>query len=256
MRIENAETLEKELELEVGFQIGDSEYKKIIIRDVIGADEEAISTSEFKNNPSAMIIELIHRCLVEVNGMEKLPDKNKIKKLPMFVLDTIILEMRKLCVGSKYSYKETCPKKDCKTINDKFIDLDTLEYKKEDLKINLTLVRGIRVKNELLKEAVINWPNGFIQERSLEVQDAREGDTDITGMGQFLTDVVFECIETVGGQLITKEQVKNMARVDRKIITDKVMGNSSPGYVQDLKFKCSKCGGPIKHRVNGFDFLA
>ncbi len=264
MKHENC--LEKEIELPVGFMLDGKGYKNITVREVAGVDEEVISQPEYKDDMPEAYMELIHRCIVSVDGrktekgVEIIPNKKQIKNLPIGVLQTIVLEIRKLSWGDDYTFEENCPKEGCGKKSDGIYDLSRLKILEGDPQIGVELRRGIALNGtgDVTRSIVLNYPNGHLMKAAFLLQQSRESTTDMTGIGEFMTDIVFHCIEKNKQGKPDLKMVRNMVRADRKVIVDTVMGGKAkaPGPVMEFALKCKKCGTGFEHRVNPMDFLA
>ena len=258
--------LEKDIDLVTGFNLDGTEYKKIKIREVAGTDEEVISQPEFKDDNPGVFMELIQRCIVSVEGLKTdkgddiIPDKAQIKYLPIGVLEAIVLEIRKLSWGDDYTFEEVCPKKGCGKKSDGVYDLTNLKIRGGDSTLKVTLRRGISLNGtgDITKEIELYYPNGDLMKRAFEMQQSRESNTDLTGVGAFMTDVICHWIEKDEHGKPDKAMITEMARADRKVIIDSVLGDKAkaPGPVMDFSLKCKKCGTDFNHRVNPLDFLA
>ncbi len=258
--------LEKDVELVTGFVLDGTEHKNIKIREVAGTDEEVISQPEFKDDNPGVFMELIHRCIVSVEGLKTdggddiIPNKAQIKLLPIGVLEAIVLEIRKLSWGDEYTFEEACPKDGCGKKSDGIYDLTNLKIRGGDSTLNVTLRRGISLNGtgDITKDVKLNYPNGHLMKRAFEMQQSRDSNTDLTGVGEFMTDVIFHCIEKDEHGKPNKLMITEMARADRKVIIDSVLGDKAkaPGPIMDFSLKCKKCGTNFDHRVNPLDFLA
>lgn len=263
MKHENC--LEKDLDLPVGFNLDGKDYNRIKIREVAGTDEEFISQPEFRDDNAEAYMELIYRCIVSVEGLQTdkgdpiIPDKKQIKNLPIGVLQAIVLEIRKISWGDDYTFEESCSKKGCGKRSDGIYDLSRLKIQEGDPQIGVELRRGISLNGtgDVMRSIVLNYPNGHLMKAAFLLQKTRDSATDMTGMGEFMTDIVFHCIEKDAQGKPDINMVRKMTRADRKVIVDTVMGDKTkaPGPVMSFPLVCKKCGTAFEHVVNALDFL-
>jgi len=252
MRMEQCLEVEFKLPEELDFKLGEVKCPTIILREVIGFDEEAISQPVYKSNPAAMVIELIHRCIAEVPGSERLPTKKEIKLLPIGILDNIVREIRKISVGEEIPFTVVCPSKvdgvSCGNEDTVVVNIDDILMTEGSFaNKEVTLKRGITIDGVKLKKALVKCPDGYAQEQFAK-------DRDFFKFGEMTTDLLFSCIVDIDGVKATKEMISGMARIDRKLISEAIQ--KAPSLDLAAKVVCSRCSHEYEATVNLFDFLA
>lgn len=262
MYMENC--LEKEIVLPKGVVLKavDAPVKTVTVREVVGFDEEAISQPQFKKDPSALIIELIHRCLVKVGDSDKIPPKTVIRTLPTGFLDTLLIEIRMLTVGSSYELTAFCPGeveegngkvRKCKKPYEAVVDLqEVLDSAKKDSYSmqKVTLTRGIvNEKGERMTDLVVKFADGVVQQKILAMQDENS-----VKFGEANTDLIHLCCVSINGNEVTKEMIQSMSSADRRQIA-KVL-QKAPGPDVQHECECAHCGNTWKQTINVLDFLA
>ena len=98
--------LEKTIQLpeKVKLKVGDEEFSELVVRECYGQDEEFISSGSIKNNPIKIIPALVYRCISEVPGARRFPTEMEFKRLPIGVVDSLLLEIRELSVGKDIKF--------------------------------------------------------------------------------------------------------------------------------------------------------
>lgn len=246
MRIEN--TLEEDWKLAASLEVAGKKFNRVILREVIGYDEEAISQPKFKDKPTQMYIELISRCIAEVPGTDQFPTRKELKDLPIGVLDGIILVLRRLSVGEDIEIRTACPNENCKKPYEDLKTIDELPQRKGsyDHKI-VPLDRGVIVEGKKLMKAKVKPVDGHIQEEFIAKND-------YSHFGELNTDLLYSCIVDIDGVKPTREMIQSMTRKDRKALSTAI--TDFPGPDVQIPCKCGYCGREFTHRVNPLDFLA
>lgn len=244
MRLENC--LESTFELEVPLVIDGEKFKTLVVRELIGTDEEYISQPKFKNSLAMIFPELIQRCIAEVPNAKRTPTLLEIKKLPAFQMDLIIKEIRKVSVGEDIETEIKCSNKDCgkaithyKNINDIDLKGDLLEP------TEIELVRGFTIDGENFKKCLISPVDGFAQEKLLSKKD-------LSQKGVIDTELILACTQ-IPGKKISKEMVSALNKRDREAILNTIKKFKSLNIEEEME--CTYCGKINKFNVGMLDFL-
>src|SRR5690606_4200901 len=102
-------------ELEVGYKDEDGViHKEVEIREIIGADEEAIAKAEVRQNMGKVITTLLANVVVRIGDLTpKTYGKSKWEKifreLPMGDRDKLMFEIRKFTQGNEIELDMKCP---------------------------------------------------------------------------------------------------------------------------------------------------
>ena len=253
MKVEGV--LEKEVELQHGLLVKDNEYKQFTVREVIGLDEEAISQPIYKKNPIAMYIELIHRCIVEVNQKGSPLTKNELKSLPVGMIDTLLYHIRLISIGPDYEVKDKCPKEECKAAFNGVYNLEDVEVIEGKRYKDVKLKRGILLegKEKKLMNIKVCHPTGYVQEAIFKKQGGLTDTSGFARFGEMTTDAVLGCIVDANKLGIDIDVVKRMARIDRREITKSI--NNAPGLKSTIELEFPECGEVYDHPINWLDFL-
>lgn len=248
MRVENV--LEEDVKLPVGINVEGSLYHKVKIREVIGLDEEFISQPKFKNNPASMVVELVGRCIAEVEGLGTDVTPAHLKVSSTGALDYLFIKIRNLSGGPDYTIEDKCSN------GHKYVDYisleDDLDVKEGEPVVEIKLPRGIRKDSGVVKKIKLAFPDGNLQEYFVKKGTKKE---ELDKFGEINTEVIFRCIGGVNKELkITRDDVKRLSRADRKYITNYIQENS-PGINTEVSCVCETCGDEFTHTVNPFDFL-
>lgn len=241
--------LERDIVLRSPLVMDGKEYKSIIIREVIGTDEEYVSQPNFKTNPVLMICSLITRCIAEVPEANRLPRIDDIKKMPAGITDEILLEIRDLSIGKVIEIKPMCPS--CKKEFDETRSLDELRGNGDFSEKKITLQRGILTKDEEKKELIIydivvSPLTGEDQEKFLRKKD-------FSRYGENTTELAMYCCKDKDGNKFSQAQVSEMARVDRKMVSEAMRSFEHIKTLIDVT--CQHCGFDFSAQINMLDFL-
>lgn len=248
MRIEG--TLEEELNLKTDLKINGKPYRNIIIREVLGFDEEEVSKTRYKDNPTLLLIELIYRVIAEVKGTTELPTREDIKNLPVGILDELILDIRKLSVGEEIEIHAVCPNKKCKTRYEDIVSIDEINRREGNYDpIDLVLPRGLAIDGKLCKNIKLRFPDGNIQERFIQ-----KSNKDLERFGILNTEMIHACIMNLDGYSLSLKQVSSMTRKDRQFISNSL--HNAPGPDTKITIECRGCEEEIyTYTINALDFL-
>jgi sporulation protein YlmC with PRC-barrel domain len=248
MRIENA--LEKDVKLPVGIDVEGKLYDKVKIREVLGLDEEFISQPRFKNNPASMMVELVGRCIVEVEGLGVDITPNVLRNSCTGALDYLFLQIRNLSAGGEYEVVDKCSNghkyKDYINLEDDLVVTEGTPV------IDIKLPRGLHKDQGVVKNIKLAFPDGNLQEFFVKKGAKKE---DLDKFGEINTEVIYRCISKVNPELkITRDDIKMLSRKDRKYITNYIQENA-PGINTEITCVCDTCEDEFIHTVNPFDFL-
>jgi hypothetical protein len=181
-----------------------------------------------------------------------MPTKDELKVLPVGVMDEILLSVRKLSVESVYKVEDKCP--ECSKKYESTIDTDDLERREGEKTFSIELKRGIPYEGKVIKKLNVKYPNGFVQELIFK-HSGENIDEGFTKFGDLNTDIIHKCLSGANGAVsITRDMVSNMARIDRKKITDAI-AEGAPGPQTSIEVRCASCGNTWNHQLNPFDFL-
>lgn len=250
MRIENC--LEKEVKLKQGITVDGKPFKSLIVREVIGFDEEDISQPAVRERISYMIIRLVTRCIAEVPGAERLPSELEVKKMAVGEIDTLLLAIRSVTVGDVIEYTAFCPitlgnDKVCKKPNEGSIAIAKLPWKKGEYILECDLTRGVTIGGKRCKKVMLTPPTGEIQEEILDspIEDSNRG--------KLNTKLLAQCILSIDGEKVTEEIVSSMSQIDRKKLQDILQ--EFPGPKFNIEIRCKGCGGLFNYNINVLSFL-
>lgn len=246
MRIEGY--LEKELDLNYPISMDGENYYKVIIREVGGRDEEALSKEEdYKKNEVLSLSFIITRCIAEVVGAKRLPTMDEVGILPYNVLESIGIEIRRLTLGNVFKALGVCPS--CgKTVE--------YEIRSEDFMVNsdidnkdktVVMRRGIVRNGVSYKNCKIRPFNIF------SMVELRKLTEDEFNNPERNTQLLFTLVKDFDGIEPTIEDIKDLTKADRKTLFENI---TIPSIVKpSIPYSCHACKKDIDLRVWVFDFL-
>ena len=248
MRIEG--TLEKEIELKTPIMVAGKPYTSVTIRETVGLDAEALSAGANAKKKGAQENMLVHRCIAEVPGADRLPTLKEIREAPFFIVDEILDEIQVLSAGENIDVAAPCQNPKCgKPIEMTVSIFDFKEISGHRKPVVLNLSRGFRKDGKVLKKCSMRLMDNFDRE---ELQDGRtpeELSRDLS-ISKFLADHIVD----IEGVKVTEEDVSTMASADRKDMLKELL--KVPHREVLLKERCPHCDAPFLAMRGRLDFLA
>lgn len=240
--------LEKEVTLRAPLVVDGQGYTTVVIREAIGLDSEAASSKAIANNIGRVYNEIVRRCIVEVPGATREPSLKEIQDAPMFVVDDLIEEIRKLTMGDAVEIHMKCEGDGCKATIDEIFSIDELELGEGPTEnMTFTLTRGFNKDGKALKNIILRPMNGHDREILMN-GSAEDVVRKVTS-----TDMIHRCIISVDGVKVTKDDVNNLPNVDRKAILDKM--SKSPARSIIYRGTCRACNREYVYAWSKLDFL-
>lgn len=243
-------------ELEVGYKDEDGViHKEVEIREIIGADEEAIAKAEVRQNMGKVITTLLANVVVRIGDLTpKTYGKSKWEKifreLPMGDRDKLMFEIRKFTQGNEIELDMKCPNcnSNIKHIVDMDEDIEHRPLEVDPFAIPFELPRGIRNKDgQLCKKGILRLPNGVDQEQLDSLIRKNPGVANTT----LLTRTIVN-IDDYGQA--TMSTLRKMTTRDRDYLL-KLLGDSAYGPKFEVEFPCPVCSEDIEAGVNPINFI-
>lgn len=235
----------EEVILPIGIRHEGQVYRRVIMDEMTGVDEENMARKTIRNNGAKAVSVLLQRTIQEIPGLvdRKTNPNDKIDASiirGMFVADRdfLLINLRAMSMEESLEVEVQCP--NCKTMNPlsvPFTDLDFMEWEAPEENptakpgIEIDLPRGIVDADGNVHEKVIwNFPTGKQQERLAALQ-----------RHQVQTATIAACVEvpTMEGPLDT-ETVKRMYSRDREHIM-LVAKEWTPGLDLRIEMICDGC---------------
>ena len=248
-------------DLEYEFPAGyyDKENGKLIkdfeIREMTGADEEALAGVAKKNKGAKIINKALERCLVRIGNMtEKSVGgidawRKIIQSLCVPDQDFAIAQIQKVSVEDEIESSHVCP--ECGQKIKTFFKLDELEvepYRGETEQVELfELPRGYKDKKGVLhKSGVIRLPNGLDREIVLPVAK--------TNLSKGTTLMLTRLCTFDDGYPMTESVLREISLKDRRYLENLNKEMLSFGIDLSVDVECNNCGSVFKGSINSLSF--
>ena len=227
-------------------------HKTFSLREMTGRDEEAISKSDVKQNPSKLVSVLLERCVMSIGtltrksvGTEKW--KDIIKSLYVGDQDFMLIKLRELSMGGEIEVTHTCPycKESLKTILD-VSELEVEPFKGERV-IQFSLPKGYRDKKGVVhKDGTLRLPTG--QDREILTPIARKN------VAQASTLMLTRLCKFEDGLYVTEDVMRDLTVRDREYL-QKVLQENLFGINLEIDVTCTSCGEEFKGNLNATNFI-
>ena len=225
------------------------------VREMTGADEEAISKPDIKSNAGKVIRTILERCCVRIGTYhQKEVKSNKwremIQELSVGDQDLILMKIREMTLGDEIESRYKCPNPNCKEDIITTIDVNELEVKPFDglHEIPFELPRGFKDRDgNILRKGKLRHPNGVDR----EVLDAIMR----KNVGQANTLMLSRCILELEGVKVYDELVRNLSVKDRNYLM-KLLSDHTFGIDLSVEVECPTCYHSFKASLNATNFLS
>lgn len=225
------------------------------VREMTGADEEAISKPDIKTNGGKVIRTVLERCCVRIGTYVKGEVKSNkwkeiIQELSVGDQDLILMKIREMTLGDEIESQYKCPNPQCKQDIITTVEVSELEVKPFNglHEIPFELPRGFKDREgKLLRKGKLRHPNGLDR----EVLDAIMR----KNLGQANTLMLSRCIIELEGIKVYDELVRNLSVKDRNYLM-KLIGENSFGIDLAVEVECPSCYHSFKASLNATNFLS
>lgn len=229
-------------------------HREFELEEIGGAEEEAVSKAEIKNNGAKVIRVLLCRCCTRIGTIER---KNVpaskwteiIQSLDVADQDYMLLKLREISKGTEIEVSHTCSNPECKEKLNTTIETSELEiipYNGVDI-IDFELPVGfIDKEGQRHKFGKLRRPNGLDREILDPIIKKN--------VGRATTLMLTRCILEVEGMKITDESVRNLKLRDREYLQELLKDNNF-GINLTTEIICPVCGEESKGTLNIVNFI-
>lgn len=229
-------------------------HKEFEIREMNGADEEAISKKEIKSNGAKLLRTLLTRCCIRIGTIEKANVKDSkwteiIQSLSVPDQDYIIFKIREISIGEEIETKYKCPDEDCKEEIIVTSTVDELEIIPFDgvEEIEFELPKGFKDKDgNILKKGKLRHPNGL--DREILDGIARKN------VGHANTLMLTRCITELEGTKVYDELVRDLSVKDRSYLLN-LLQEHKFGVNLEVEVECPSCYESFRASLNAVNFI-
>jgi len=241
--------------LPIGLEIDGVRYRKIVIDEMTGIDEENLSSRKVRNNGAKAISLLLRRCIQSIEGVLEqkrdplsLIDEKYVRNMYVADRDFLVMSIRTLSGDSELMLTLDCPS--CEQEVNQLVDLKALDVyewdENEPVELTVDLPRGFYNEETKQYNKRITWafPKGSSQER-LAVLPQNEMGTNLIAIG----------LRSVEGRdgIPSADEVRRLSVRDRGALADEIMENSV-GVETQVDICCDSCGHEFKTEVNTVGF--
>ena len=232
-----ANTKKKEVVIDSGYSTINLPCTKVeaSLNQMTGIEEEILTDNKLVRNAGKLITELLYSVVETLDG--KKPSKDTIRQLMIGDRDALLLELRKISLGSEMEAKFQCG--NCNASIEVVENLDEVEILelngelKETMEIEL--VDGYKDREgEVHKIAVVAYPNGDVQEKTSVIMRQN--------FGRGNTAMLKECIKEIGSvKPVTNDMIRRLTKRDRDHLLT-VISKDAPGPKLKTTVDCYDCG--------------
>ncbi len=243
-------------ELERGYKDETGVYHKTFeLEEIGGAEEEAISKAEIKQNGAKVVRTLLTMCCTRIGSISREDVKKDkwteiIQSLDVGDQDIMLLRLREITKGKEIEVEHRCPNAECNQKLNTIVDTDELEiipYNGEEL-IDFELPKGFVDKDgNVFTKGKLRRPTGL--DREILDPIARKN------IGRANTLMLTRCIVSVDGlKNITDQHVRNLKTRDREYLY-KLLTDNQYGVTLTMDITCPHCAEEFKGNLNMVNFL-
>lgn len=212
------------------------------VRELTGADEEALSKADAMRNPARYIQTLLTRAVVRLGPYEP-PSKDHLAALLIGDRNALLLGIRKATYGTEIEMSITCPR--CEQVLDIVFDLDT------DIPVRALPDPSKRLYEVELRrgrKAKVSLPCGADQDAVLAGDSRRS-------VSEMNTLMLSRCIHEVDGQSMTVAAARSLGMQDRRTVLD-FLADQQPGpRLEEVNEECPACETKIPVPLDLFDMF-
>lgn len=245
---------EEVFEMLAGYKDSDGiMHRTFTLRELDGADEEAIQSSNKRSNGSKVVSLILERCITSIGELTpKSEGKAKwqeiIKNLYVGDQDYIFLKIREVSLGKEFELSHDCPF--CKAELLTYITSDELEIEPFNgiFENPFELPRGFKDKDGVIhKTGVIKHPKGIDREilgPTAQKNQAKGSTLMITRLCKFNDESVY----------VTEDLIRSLVLRDRKYLQE-LLSENLFGVNTDVEITCTSCGETFTGKFSPTNFI-
>lgn len=199
------------------------------VRELNGADEEALSVPSLTKNASKYLGALVQRGTVSIGG--EAVTKDQLGGLLIGDRELLLFGIRKATYGHEVELITRCP--NCRA-RDEDYKLDLNEVPRRELENIEDGIFGIDITLPSGKKANISLPRSADQDAILQAEGKNDGELN--------TLMLTRCLKTLGGQqAIGPSFARSLGIKDRNFILKELQDRAPGPRLQDVKRVCGSC---------------
>lgn len=212
------------------------------VRELTGADEEALSKADAMRNPARYIQTLLSRAVVRIGPYEP-PTKDHLAALLIGDRNALLLGIRKATYGNEMEISVTCP--GCDQVLDITFDLD------KDIPVRALPDPSKRLFEVELRhgsKAKVSLPCGGDQDAVLAGGAKRT-------ISEMNTLMLSRCINEIDGRPVTIATARAMGMQDRRTVLDFLSEHQPGPRLEEVNEECPACEVKIPVPLDLFDMF-
>tara|TARA_R100000808_G_C2144295_1_gene152092 strand:- start:508 stop:1317 length:810 start_codon:yes stop_codon:yes gene_type:complete len=230
-------------------------HKEVIIDELTGVDQHALSDPKNRKNPQGAISNILRRVIQEIPGVldkksnpTHLIPERYINEMFQADIDALVLKCFIVSEESSRTLDFDCAACEAKLQED--LDLKELDVYGHDPEeppfVNIELPRGIEFDDTLYKKGRFHFITGGIQNKISKYANR--------GLYYTFSAVMTQCLELEDGQKFNLEQVARMKAKDRNYVMS-VVQDTIPGVDLNIEIECPECGADSEVAVDVANFF-
>lgn len=223
-------------------QMGGEVIQVAEVRELTGADEEALTKAGASMNPARYMQMLIKRAVVRIGDAEP-PTPDMLSALLIGDRNTLLLEIRKATYGNEIEVAAPCP--GCAEVLDIVFDIS------KDVPIHVLEDPTQRIYEVELRhgrKAKVALPCAGDQDAMIG-----EGKRTVPEMNTFL---LARCVQDIDGRpVMGAPDVRNLGLLDRRTILDFIAKTQPGPKYEEVKEECPACGREVPVPLDLFDLF-
>ena len=229
-------------EFPCGVLVDGAVIKDFEIREMDGADEEALNAVAKKNGGAKIVNRFLERCIVRIGSMRQKDTSPETWRMVVNSItvpdqDYALMKIRAVSMGKELECSTECP--DCESKIKTFFSIDELEVRPykgdESQSVTFTLLRGyVDDKGVVHKEVRMRIPNGL--DREIALPTARRNES--KGVTLLLTRIC----KFTDGYPMSENVLRTMKIRDRQEVEKQNRDLVAFGYDLTVNVECPSCG--------------
>lgn len=228
-------------------------HKEFTLREMTGRDQEAVNKPDVRGNGSKAIAILLTRCVTRLGSITPksagLKWNDIIKNLYAGDQEYIMLQLRRISIGSEITFANICPNPDCKAKLNTVIDVNELEIIPFNgvREITFELPTGYRDRKGVLhKTGTMRRVNGYDREILTPMAKAN--------IARAETVMLTRLCKFDDGTPIDEDVMAGLVIRDRDYL-QKLLEEHNFGLKMGVQVACDQCGAEFTASLNTANFM-
>lgn len=255
----NGTVAQREFELTLPIGYTDKEgatHRRVVLRKMTGREEAILADRKFARNGGKLVTELLHSCIVEIDGMEK-NGRGPVAGMYSADRNYLLLRLRSITFGSELEATYTCP--GCGESISTLENLDELPVRilpegEEQQDLAVELEDGwVDREGQVHTALTMRLPTGADEEAIAPQmrENASLGKNALLARcAKSLGEVPKHRLEALGPRIMSE-----LTMTDRRLI-DRALNEAAPGVELVREIECPRCAKTFTTSLDLSNFLA